>query len=68
MASNANKAITANELADKVGRDPKSVRAYLRANFPRTSEEKNTRWEIDAKTQKAVTEHYEALNKAAEAS
>ena len=62
MASSATP-ITADELADQVERSPKAVRAYLRENFPRDKEEKNTRWQIDSKTQKAVVAHYEALDK-----
>lgn len=54
---------TPKELAEKVGRDPKIVRSYLRANFPREAEAKNSRWGIPATVAKAVTAHFAALDK-----
>jgi len=56
--------VTPNELADSVNRDPKAVRAFLRANFGRPADQKNARWEVDAKTQKAVKDHYASIDKA----
>lgn len=61
--------MTPAELAEKVNRDPKVVRAYLRKEFTRDPEVKNSRWEISAKTVNAVTKHFAELDeKAAKAS
>ena len=55
---------TPKELAERVGRDPKIVRAFLRKEFPREMEAKNSRWDISAKTAKAVEDHFAALDAA----
>jgi len=36
--------ISADDLADIVGKSPKTVRAWLRIVFPRPDREKNTEW------------------------
>lgn len=48
------------DLAEELGVDGKVLRSYLRANFARPTEAKNTSWEIDSDTAKAVREHYAA--------
>lgn len=64
MAAKTVQGITATELAAKVERDPKAVRAYLRKNFARAIEVKGSRWVIPAAVEKAVVEHFTALDAA----
>lgn len=40
------KTYTPKQLADELNIDPKKLRAYLRKEYPRTVEEKNTSWTI----------------------
>jgi hypothetical protein len=54
--------ITAEALAEKVGRDGKTVRAFLRKNFARSAEAKGARWTIDKATAAKVVAHYKALD------
>ncbi len=54
---------SAEELAQKVKRDGKTVRAFLRKNFSRSNEQKGGRWIITPAIEKAVVEHYAALDK-----
>ena len=56
MADNTE--MTPKALAEELEMSPKVLRAYLRQNFTRTTEEKNTSWKLDAETVKAVREHY----------
>jgi hypothetical protein len=51
---------TPKELAEKLEMSPKRLRAYLRQNFPRTSEEKNTNWQIPKAVADKVIAHYES--------
>jgi hypothetical protein len=50
--------ITPKELAAKLEVDPKRLRAFLRANFTRPAEAKNTSWSIGPDAVKAATEHF----------
>lgn len=52
--------MTPREIADATGADPKRIRAYLRANYPRALEVKGTRWAIPSEIAVAVIEHFEA--------
>lgn len=54
------KPITPKELAAELNVDPKRLRAYLRANFARPAEAKNTSWSIPADAAKAARDHFEA--------
>lgn len=47
-----------NVLAEEIGVDAKSLRAFLRSEFPRTAEDRNTSWELTAAQVKAVREHF----------
>ena len=58
MATKAPRTFTPSELAERLNVSPKNLRAYLRANFPRNAEAKNTSWTIDLDTAKAVQAHY----------
>lgn len=50
--------LTPKQLANEIGCDPKSLRGFLRKNFARTVEAKNTSWLIDASAAKAAREHF----------
>lgn len=50
--------MTPKELAAKLGTDPKKLRAFLRANFSRPAEAKNTSWIVGEDAQKAAAEHF----------
>ena len=50
--------VTPKVLADEIGVDPKRLRAYLRANFTRPLEVKNTSWAITADAANAAREHF----------
>jgi len=52
--------VTPSALAEKLGVDPKRLRAYLRANHARPIEAKNTSWMIPADVAKAATEYFAA--------
>ena len=50
--------IRPNDLAKELGVDGKRVRAFLRDKFPRTSEAKNTNWELSQEQVDAVVERF----------
>jgi predicted transcriptional regulator len=50
--------ITPKALAEELEVSPKALRAYLRSNFPRVAEAKNSAWQIDEEVAEAVREHY----------
>lgn len=54
----ANTTITPKALALEIGCDPKSLRGYLRKNFARSVEVKNTSWLIGSDAAKAAREHF----------
>lgn len=46
------------DLANELNISGKLIRAYLRANFTRAAEHKNTAWMLDAKQAAAVRKHF----------
>ncbi len=50
--------ITPKALAEELGIDPKRLRSFLRANFTRVAEAKNTSWGITPEAAKAAKEHF----------
>jgi hypothetical protein len=46
--------MTADDLALEVGKSPKTVRAWLRENFPRPAHEKNKPWNVTVAMQQAA--------------
>jgi hypothetical protein len=50
--------VTPKMLADELSVDPKRLRAFLRANFARPAEAKNTSWSIGADAVKAARAHF----------
>ena len=52
------KPLTPKELAAELGVDPKRLRGYLRANFARPAEAKNSSWSIPAAAADAAREHF----------
>jgi hypothetical protein len=50
--------MTPKALAEELKVDPKRLRAYLRANFTRPAEAKNTSWAISAEAVKAAKAHF----------
>lgn len=50
--------ITPKALALEIGCDPKSLRGYLRKNFARPVEAKNTSWIITKDAANAAREHF----------
>lgn len=46
------------DLASELNLNPKSLRAYLRRAFPRTTEAKNTSWYLSADQVKAARENF----------
>lgn len=52
------KTYTPKALALEIGCDPKSLRGFLRKNFARTNDAKNTSWIIDANAANAAREHF----------
>jgi hypothetical protein len=55
MAANI---MTPKQLANDLGVDPKRLRAYLRANFTRPNEVKNTSWAITPNAANAARKHF----------
>lgn len=53
-----NAPLTPTVLAEEIGVSPKSLRGYLRKNFARTVEAKNTSWIIADDAAKAAREHF----------
>lgn len=60
------KHLTPKALAEEIGVDPKSVRGFLRREFPRTDEARNTSWIVPAPAAKAARDHF-AKQRAAKA-
>ena len=52
------KHVSPKELANALEVDPKRLRAFLRANFTRSDEAKNTSWSIGPEAQAAAREHF----------
>ena len=52
------KPVSPKELANELSVDPKRLRAFLRANFARPNEAKNTSWSIGPEAQAAAREHF----------
>jgi hypothetical protein len=52
------KNVTPKELANALQIDPKRLRAFLRANFTRSNDAKNTSWSIGPEAQAAAREHF----------
>lgn len=50
--------LTPKALAEEIGCDPKSLRGFLRAEYPRIKEAKNTAWIISADAADAAREHF----------
>ena len=46
------------QLAEELEVDAKRIRAYLRSNFPRVAEAKNTGWMLDSDVADEVREHF----------
>lgn len=51
-------ALTPKVLADEIGVDAKSLRGFLRKNFTRTNEVKNTSWIITPEAADAARKHF----------
>jgi hypothetical protein len=49
------------ELAEATGRDPKQIRAYLRKEYERPTEEKNSSWKLTKEEYDEVLAHFKAL-------
>jgi len=49
---------TPTEVAQMLNVDPKRVRAYLRANFTRPLEAKNTSWILTEEVKDALVDHF----------
>lgn len=52
--------IRPNDLAKELGVDGKRVRAFLRGQFPRQEEARNTNWALTKAQEKAVREKFTA--------
>jgi len=52
------KNLTPKQLAADLQVDPKRLRGFLRANFARPTEAKNTSWSIGPEAAKAAREHF----------
>ena len=52
--------ITPKALAEELSIDPKALRSYLRKNFARPAEAKNTTWGIAPDAAQAARDHFEA--------
>jgi len=50
--------ITPKALAEEIGVDAKSLRGYLRKEFPRAAEAKNTSWIITDDAAQAARDHF----------
>jgi len=59
----APKTIRPEELAKELGISGKQIRAYLRAEYPRSAKEKNTSWNLNAAQAKKVREHFSKSSK-----
>jgi hypothetical protein len=63
----SNAYVTPKVLANEIGCDPKSLRGFLRKNFARSLDVKNTSWSIDPIAAKAAREHFAKQRTNAEA-
>jgi hypothetical protein len=54
----ARKVLTPSDLADLTGADPKAIRGWLRANFPRSKEMKGKSWDIPLVAWDAAVEYF----------
>lgn len=54
---------TPKELSERLEVNAKTLRAFLRKEFPRDAEQKNSRWEIPAKAVKAAEAHFSQEDK-----
>ena len=52
------KTVTPEELAKELEVSGKQIRAWLRANFPRSKEQKNTSWHLSPAMAKKVREAF----------
>lgn len=50
--------LTPKALAEEIGIDPKVLRSYLRKEFPRPQEAKNTTWIVPAPAATKAKEHF----------
>lgn len=57
----ATKTYRPEQLAQSLGVSGKVVRAFLRREFPRPNEAKNTTWVLDEAMAKATLAHFKAL-------
>jgi hypothetical protein len=57
--------MTPNQLADQLDVNPKTLRAYLRKEFPRDAEAKNSRWEITKAQVAKAEKHFQASDEKA---
>lgn len=53
-----NAPLTPTALAEEIGVSPKSLRGYLRKNFTRPAEAKNTSWIVPDDAADAAREHF----------
>jgi len=58
MSNDMSKNVTPKALASELGIDAKRLRSYLRANFTRPTEVKNTSWAVTPDAAKAAREHF----------
>lgn len=56
------KAIRPADLATELEVSPKALRAFLRREFPRANEAKNTSWTLNSDMVKAATDHFTATD------
>ena len=56
---------TPTNLAEELGINPKSLRAWLRINFARSEEDKNKRWYLSEKEIRAAKQHFSKVKKPA---
>ena len=54
----ARQPVTPSDIALSTGADPKAIRGWLRANFPRSKEMKGKSWDISDQAAAAVIEHF----------
>ena len=58
----APKVVRPSDLATELEVSPKALRAFLRREFPRANEAKNTSWTLTDDMVKAATEHFTATD------
>lgn len=64
MARHA-QSFTPSELSELTGVDAKRIRAYLRSNFTRNPEAKNTSWAVSTEVKNDVVDHFSKSKAAA---